>query len=82
LTFPPGTLEWPNAPELFGSDASLKQVAALVRDFDRASASFVPPADARWSDRLADPARGEIVMHNDLAPWNFVVGEERSVIVD
>jgi Ser/Thr protein kinase RdoA (MazF antagonist) len=82
LTFHPGTLEWPDAPDLFSSDASLKQVAALVRDFHRAGASFVPPTDARWSDRLADPAGGAIVMHNDLAPWNFVVGEERSVIID
>ena len=42
----------------------------------------MPPNDARWSDRLRDPAGGVIVMHNDLAPWNFVVGEERSVIID
>ena len=82
LTFHPGTLEWPNTPELFSSDASLEQVAVLVRDFHRASASFVPPTDTGWSDRLADPAGGVIVIHNDLAPWNFVVGEERSVIID
>jgi Ser/Thr protein kinase RdoA (MazF antagonist) len=82
LTYCPGTLEWPDAPYLFSSDASLEQVAALVGDFHRAKASFVAPSDARWSDRLADPASGVIVVHNDLAPWNFVVGEEHSVIID
>jgi aminoglycoside phosphotransferase (APT) family kinase protein len=34
--------------------------------------TFEPPPDARWRVCPGAPERGEIVCHNDFAPWNMV----------
>jgi hypothetical protein len=59
----------------------LYRVGSLVRAFHEAAASFQPPADARW-DPLSRCDREEIICHNDLAPWNLIVGSERWVFID
>lgn len=58
----------------------LHRVGALVRRIHDAAAGFVAPADAIWETAIAAPG-DELVCHNDLAPWNLVMGE-RWVFID
>jgi len=46
---------------------------------DRPAASFTPPAGAAWQQIAAFPGGGEVICHNDLAPWNTVFARERPV---
>ncbi|MET7422659.1 phosphotransferase [Dactylosporangium sp. NPDC005555] len=56
-------------PAWVHSDDALRQVAGWLRDFHRAAASFVPPADAVWRDG-STWRPGLIIGHNDAAPYN------------
>jgi len=58
----------------------LRRVGAIVRVIHDASADFVPNADAIWETAIPAPG-AELVCHNDLAPWNLIVGE-RWVFID
>ncbi|RPF38680.1 phosphotransferase enzyme family protein [Streptomyces sp. TLI_185] len=75
LTFVPGRVIWPDRFALVEPTAGLVRVARLVRDFHDAVKGFTPPPDARW--QVLVPAEGaDIIAHQDLAPWNLVVGGE------
>jgi Phosphotransferase enzyme family len=54
------------------SEAALVAVGRWLRDFHAASRSFVPPADSRWHGDRSDLRAGEIVCHQDAAPYNAV----------
>jgi hypothetical protein len=54
---------WVHAPE------TLEQVARWMRDYHKAVAGFVPPADAVWRGG-GRWTPGLIVGHNDAAPYN------------
>lgn len=58
----------------------LRRVGAIVRAIHDASETFSPPVDARWDTAIPAPD-AEIVCHNDLAPWNLVLGD-RWVFID
>ena len=58
----------------------LHRVGALVRAIHDASTTYVPPADAIWETAIPAPG-DDLVCHNDLAPWNLIVGE-RWVFID
>lgn len=58
----------------------LRRVGALIRKIHDASETFCPPADAHWETAIPAPG-AELVCHNDLAPWNLVVGD-RWVFID
>ena len=77
LTYIRGAVVWPDHRRLVESDEALTEVAATIRAFHDAIASFADPEAYAWSDRGADP-RGpfEILCHNDLAPWNLVRRED------
>ncbi|MGW8975008.1 phosphotransferase [Streptomyces platensis] len=75
LTFMPGQVVWPDRFSLLEPARRLARVARLIRDFHDAVQSFTPPPDPHWQVLL--PAGGsEIIAHQDLAPWNLVVGAE------
>jgi Ser/Thr protein kinase RdoA (MazF antagonist) len=81
LTFLPGTVPWPDRFELLEPSERLVGVARLIRHFHDAVASFSPPAGASW--QVLIPAEGdEIIAHNDLAPWNLVIGQSRCAFID
>lgn len=77
IEFIPGPLAIDAAP--LGADG-LRRVGAIVRAIHDASETFSPPSDARWSTAVPAPD-AEIVCHNDLAPWNLVIGD-RWVFID
>jgi len=57
------------------------RVGRLIRELHDAAASFQPPVDASW-DSLTPSDGEEIICHNDLAPWNLIMGTERWVFID
>jgi len=60
----------------------LQQVGRLIGELHDAMQDFVPPADVEWQSVIADPAGGDLICHNDLAPWNLVRDGERWVFID
>jgi hypothetical protein len=81
LTFIPGTVAWPGHFHLLEGDSQLRRAARLIRDFHDAVATFTPPPGAPWQALI--PADGdEIIAHNDLAPWNLVIGDRQWAFID
>ena len=75
-------LEWvpgESAMRVGLDEAGLARVGGIVRAIHDASPGY-DPADGTWDVLLPAPAP-DLVCHNDLAPWNLVVGE-RWVFVD
>jgi hypothetical protein len=57
-------------PEFAWSDATLSAVARLLRAFHDASVGFVAPVGGCWRWPAHQP--GEVVCHNDFAPYNLM----------
>jgi hypothetical protein len=53
---------------------TLLQTARLIRRYHDAVADFVQPAGTRWRLTSAVAQPGEIICHNDIAPYNIVHG--------
>ncbi|WP_194763297.1 phosphotransferase [Microbacterium sp. UFMG61] len=77
IEFVPGTLALHAAP--FTHD-HLRRVGAMVRSIHDATGFFSPPRDAVWETAIPAPG-DDLVCHNDLAPWNLVIGD-RWVFID
>ena len=60
---------------------NLSRVGSLIRSLHDVMQSYVPPLWARWNVPLR-PDREDFVCHNDLAPWNLVIGADRWVFID
>lgn len=58
-------------PDWVHTDDALHQVARWLRDYHRAVADYVPPADASWRDG-GRWAPGLLIGHGDPAPYNAV----------
>lgn len=71
LVFIPGEVAVPPYPDWFQDDASLVSIADLLRRFHEASRGFDPTGES-WSDEMADPLGGPIVVHADVCPENVV----------
>ena len=65
LSFAPGATVWPSRSELLDDGGLLPAVGRLARSYHDAMATFPAAVDDD----------GAIVLHNDFAPWNLVVGE-------
>lgn len=59
--------------------AELHRVGTMVRAIHDASQSFTPPHDAQWSTAIPAPDE-ELMCHNDLAPWNLIIGDRWTFI--
>lgn len=62
------------------ASVDLRRIGAMVRAIHDASARHLVSGDNRWERAIAAPA-AELVCHNDLAPWNLVLGD-RWVFID
>ncbi len=74
--FVPGLLAEQRA---LGSEGYAR-VGRLIRSIHDACAGWPPPDGARWDVLIPAPDE-ELICHNDLAPWNLVVGD-RWVFID
>ncbi|MCK9794156.1 phosphotransferase [Isoptericola sp. 4D.3] len=60
--------------------AELAHVGRMVREIHDASAGIPLDPSVAWDSLIPAPAQ-ELLCHNDLAPWNLIVGE-RWVFID
>ncbi|MFJ6679759.1 phosphotransferase [Microbacterium sp. NPDC091382] len=77
IEYVPGELAIERGPM---SPAELTRVGKMVRKIHDASVGYLVPDGSVWETAIAAPG-AELVCHNDLAPWNLVVGE-RWVFID
>lgn len=75
--FVPGRLALESPPL---THAELRRVGVMVRAIHDASETFVPSPDAQWTGAIPAPGN-DLVCHNDLAPWNLLIGD-RWVFID
>jgi hypothetical protein len=59
-------------PSIWQSDEAIIATARLLRRYHDATLDFTPQDDATWAYCYPDPARHEVICHNDFAPYNFV----------
>lgn len=76
LAFVPGALAMDAMPL---GRAELARVGRLVRELHDASEGWIPPEGAAWDAAIPAPG-AELVCHNDLGPWNLVLGERWAFI--
>jgi hypothetical protein len=77
LSYMPGEVPSGGAsPAWLWHDSTLAGVARLIRAFHDAAAGFRPPDGAAWQQTAAYPGGGDVICHNDLAPWNTVFSRE------
>ena len=75
LSFAEGVAAWPwDAFRTRATDAALRRVAELIDAYHAAVADYRPPADAAWSPIAPGRAAPDTLCHNDLAPWNLILG--------
>lgn len=72
LTFLDGEVPGGSPPDWAVSDESLAAVGRLIRAFHDATVGWGPPTDAHWRRLPGAPEEGEVICHNDLAPYNTV----------
>ncbi|POH57259.1 phosphotransferase [Arthrobacter glacialis] len=75
--FVPGRLAMDSAPLTLSGQ---HRVGSLVRAIHDASATYEPDSDSTWITHIPAPG-AELICHNDLAPWNLLIGE-RWVFID
>ena len=79
LEFVPGVTVQPGDPE--APELDPVAVGRMVRALHDALDGWTPPADAVWVCPI--PTDGDdLVVHNDLAPWNLLVGPRGMTIID
>lgn len=78
LEFVPGALAMDAGP--LPHDA-LQRVGAMVRHIHQVSSSYADNG-ATWDVLIPPPGAADLVCHNDLAPWNLIIGDERWVFID
>lgn len=75
--FIPGSLAMESAPLSY---SELSRVGRLVRAIHDAGATYEPDSNSTWITPIRAPG-AELICHNDLAPWNLLIGE-RWVFID
>lgn len=61
-------------------DSGLLQMARLLRSYHDAVADFRAEPSDRWSSGESDHSPGQVILHGDPGPWNFVWNSEGSPI--
>lgn len=78
LEYIPGVVAFTQPPMTLDD---LQVVGQLIRELHDASESFQPPANTTWNV-VIPPDEQNLICHNDLAPWNLVMNDERWVFID
>ena len=75
LSFAEGVAAWPwEAFRPLATDDGLQRVAQMIGAYHAAVADYRPPPGAAWSTIAPRRGRPDTLCHNDLAPWNLIVG--------
>ena len=74
--FIPGRLALDSDPL---THSELGRVGAMVRAIHDASEAFTPDPGASWITAIPSPGE-ELICHNDLAPWNLIIGKRWTFI--
>jgi len=70
-------------PAFVWSEQTLTDVGHWLRRYHEAVQTYRPPEVSRWWYRDGAPRRGELICHNDFAPYNTTfVGERIAGIID
>jgi hypothetical protein len=77
LTFIAGEVGAYPLPTYMWSDEALAGAARLLRRLHDATLGYVAPDGAVWQFAYPDPARHEVICHNDVAPYNMVFVDGR-----
>lgn len=72
LSFIEGATDSSGDPSWVWSQPALVEAGQLIRRYHDLCRSFQPPADAHWQVMVGAPVEGEIICHNDLAPYNAI----------
>lgn len=72
LSFIEGGTDSSGDPSWVWSTTALIEAAQLIRRYHDLCRNFQPPANALWQVMVGAPVEGEIICHNDLAPYNTV----------
>ncbi len=72
LAFIEGETNASGDPAWVWSERALVEAARLIRRYHDVCRSFERPDDAGWQVMVGAPTDGEIICHNDLAPFNAV----------
>lgn len=72
LCFIDGETDNSGDPDWVWSQTALVRAGQLIRRYHDLCRTFAPPPDARWQFMVGAPRTGEIICHNDLAPFNAV----------
>jgi len=72
LAYIDGATDDSGDPDWVWSARALVEVAHLIRRYHDLCRTFEPPVDAQWQVMVGAPRGGEIICHNDLAPFNAV----------
>ena len=75
LAYIEGATDDSGDPEWVWSERALVEAAHLIRRYHDLCRTYEPPAEAQWQVMVGAPSSGEIVCHNDLAPFNAVFQE-------
>ena len=78
LRYIDGDVPVPPYPEWAQADDVLASVARLIRRFHDAARAF-DPAGHTWSNEMADPEGGTLVVHNDVCLENVVFRDGEAV---
>jgi hypothetical protein len=82
LTFLPGQIGHYPGTEVVWSDDTLDRIARLLRRLHDLTSVLPAVIDTPWRRLFPDPARREVICHNDVAPYNtvFVTGRATALI--
>jgi hypothetical protein len=72
LTFIEGMTDSSGDPGWVWSEDALLEAGRLIRRYHDLCRSFRPAAESQWQVMVGAPTAGEVICHNDLAPYNAV----------
>lgn len=80
------TLSWvdgiiyPSAPWPH-METTMWELGRILRHLHEVTASFVPPKEAIWMPWTLHEADGDVISHCNIAPWNVLFIDSRSLII-
>ena len=81
LSWIDGDVAIPPFPPWVTNDEFLVSLGQLLRQIHDALAPWKPPENVVWSDDLADPQGGPLIVHADICPENVITRDGKAVAI-